>query len=204
MASGYLHHSAARVALNGGAVFLMAFALTVSAQAVADDAQWQTEPRFYLAGVTGYVEEDGASYNFDALAIAAELKISRFARRWYASVFAEYYISGDDGFDDIVNVGAYWKYNRQSWDATTFIFVNQSPGTAHTWNYAGRLRYRVAGNHKVGVEAAGSLTYTESPSLALGYYGEINDALSVNVIADPGINGRPDFAVRMELVWQVH
>ena len=123
MASGYLHHSAARVALNGGAVFLMAFALTVSAQAVADDAQWQTEPRFYLAGVTGYVEEDGASYNFDALAIAAELKISHFARRWYASVFAEYHISGDDGFDDIINVGTYWKYNRQSWDATTSSII---------------------------------------------------------------------------------
>jgi hypothetical protein len=204
MASGYLHHSAARVARNGGAVFLMAFALTVSAQAVADDAQWQTEPSFYLAGVTGYVEKDGTSYGFDALAMAAELKISHFARRWYASVFAEYHISGDDGFDDIINVGTYWKYNRQSWDATTFIFVNQTPRTAHTWYYASRLRLHVAGNHKVGVEVAGSLTHAESPTLALGYYGDINDSLSVNVIADPGINGRHDFAARMELVWQVH
>lgn len=203
MASGYLHDSAARVTRQRGAVLLVAFSVAVSAQAAADDAQWQMEPRFFLAGVTGYVEKDGASYGFDALAMAAELKISGFARRWYASMFAEYRISGDDGSDDIINVGTYWKYNRQSWDATTFIFVNQSPRTAHTWYYAGRLRFHVAGNHKVGVEAAGSLTHAESPTLALGYYGDINDSLSVNIIADPGVTGGPDFAAKLELVWQV-
>ena len=164
---------------------------------------WQAETRLYLTGMINYQKKDNSSVTFDTVATTVELKFSSDTRPYYASLFVDYQFSSDNRFDDNVNLGAYIKYSLQNWDATTYLFVNKSPTASGTWLYAGRLRYRVADNHKLGVEAMGSLRGPSSPTLALGYYVSISDSLSLNVVADPGISTGPDLAGRIELVWQI-
>jgi hypothetical protein len=83
------------------------------------------------------------------------------------------------------------------------VFVNQSPRTDKTWLYAGRLRYYVAENHKLGIEAYGQFGNAHSPQLMLGYYGDISDSVSLNLALGPLTSSGPDLSARLELVWQV-
>ena len=191
-------------------VWLCSVVLFWSIGAAADgyaelrDTGWHTETQVYLAGMTNYVKKDDTTVTFDTVAATAELKISSKARPYYAGLFVDYRFSANNRFSDDVNLGTYLKYNLRKWDATTYLFVNKSPRTKGTWLFGGRLRYRVADNHKLGVIATGSFRYPGSPELALGYFGSISDSLSLNVIADPGFNKGPDLAAHMELVWQIH
>ncbi len=178
--------------------------LLVMAVATNACADWQADVELYLTGMTDYVQKDQtlATYNF--VASTAELTISSRDRPYYASLFADYRFSTNGDLPDIVNLGGYVKYIMRRWDATTYLFVNKTSRTEDAWYYVGRLRYRVAENHKVGVFTTGSLAYPGSLDFAFGYFGSISDSLSLNVVADPGINKGPDFAAHMELVWQVH
>ena len=165
---------------------------------------WHTESRLYLTGMTSYIENRTGSVSYESFIASGELRWILPARRWYTSLFAEYRVSADDRFDDISNLGAYWKYNLDRWDVTSYLFVNVTPQSSQTWYYAGRLRYRLAENHKFGVEAAGVFSALHSPALAVSYYASLGDMLTLKIVADPGMNGSPDFAARAELMWQVH
>ena len=173
--------------------------------AFADDqaSAWIAEPQLYLAGISQIRKTHGLSDTRQSVLTAAELKFRSETHRWTASLFAEYQFSRDDQFDDIVNLGGFIKYQLGNWDTATYLFAETSSGHSESWIYAGRVRYRLAENHKVGMQAAGALDTSISPPVAFGYYGSISDSLSVNIIADPGINGAVKFAARMELVWQL-
>jgi hypothetical protein len=166
-------------------------------------AEWRKETQFYVTGISNFRRMGGSNTAFQTFAATGELKFSSRARRYSASLFADYRYSESEFATDNVNIGGLFKYNLDRWDATAFLFVATTPRTDPNWIYAGRLRYRFADGHKLGIEATGSLSYKDSPSLMLGYYGSLTDALSLNVVADPGINKGPDAAARIELVWQL-
>jgi len=168
------------------------------------DTGWRAETELYLTGVTNYQKNSGSSASIDNLAATAELLFLSDARPWYVSLFANYRFSTDSRYLDNINLGALLKYEWRKWDATTYVFVNQSSETPDTWFHAGRLRYRVAENHKLGVETTASFKDPGSLELLLVYYGEISDSLSLNVAAGPGMGEVPDFNARLELSWQVH
>jgi hypothetical protein len=165
---------------------------------------WQVEPQIYLAGMTTWLRNGQSSQSHAILATAAELKFQADAAPWHANLFVEYKYSRTERFTDIVSLGGYVRYNLTNWDTTTAIFFENNFGLVKQWVYAGRLRYRFAEHHKIGVQAAGTFEQALSPALFFGYYTTVSDSLSLNVIADPGINGGPDFAARIELVLQLH
>jgi hypothetical protein len=165
--------------------------------------EWKTETRFYLSGMSYYWAKDDASAFYDTLAATGELRFKSDSRPWYASLFADYRYSTDRDYSDNLNIGAYIKYGQYRWDATVFTFVNKSPQSDDTWLYAGRLRYRVAEDHKFGIEAFSSFENAKSPQLMLAYYGDISDNLSITVAAGRDTGNGPDLSARLELVWRV-
>jgi len=167
------------------------------------DTGWRAGTELYLTGVTNYQKNGGSSASIDNLAATAELLFLSDARPWYVSLFANYRFSTDSRYLDNINLGALLKYEWRKWDATTYVFVNQSSETPDTWFHAGRLRYRVAENHKLGVETTAPFKDPGSLELLLVYYGEISDSLSLNVAAGPGMGEVPDFNARLELSWQI-
>lgn len=173
------------------------------ANAQSIETEWRTETRFYLSGMSYYWAKEDASAFYDTLAATGELRFRSDARPWYASLFADVRYSTDQDYSDNLNIGGYVKYGHSRWDATASAFVSMSPQTDDTWFYSGRLRYRLAEDHKIGIEAFGTLKDVKSPQLMLGYYGNLSDKLSITLAAGRGTGNGPDLSARLELVWRV-
>ena len=69
--------------------------------------------------------------------------------------------------------------------------------------YAGRVRYRIQGNNKIGIEYMNTLENSDYSDIIVAYYGSLSDSLSFNVGVGRGIVGGPDLQARFELSWQV-
>jgi hypothetical protein len=192
-----------RITQAGGVALLWVSLFATEGFAQSVDTAWKTETRLYLSGMSFYWETNGDSTKYETLAATGELRFSPAARSWYASLFADYRFSWDGRHTDHVNLGGLLNYGRNKWDARTYFFVNKSPQSSDTWIYAGRLRYRVAENHRIGIEAYGSLNNSHKPELMLGYYGDISDSVSLNLALGPVTKSGPDFSARLELIWQV-
>lgn len=195
--------SAARRPWVCGLALLWSMAFVLDGHAESLTSAWRAEAQIYVAGATSHIVKDDVTATNNVLATAGELKFSSLARPWHAGLIVEYEVSMDRRSDDMLRLGGYFRYDTESWDATVFMFAGKARGTQTAWLYLGRLRYRVAENHKVGVVATGSLGSAKRPAFALGYFGSISDSLSLNLIADPGFNNGPDFATHLALVWQV-
>lgn len=196
--------TARRIGQACGIALLWAFGFATEGFAQSLDTGWRAETELYLTGMTNYQKNSGTSASIDNLAATAELLFLSDARPWYVSLFANYKFSTDSRYLNNINLGALLKYEWHKWDATTYVFVNQSSETPDTWFHAGRLRYRVAENHKLGVETTVPFKDPSSLELMLVYYGEISDSLSLNLAAGPGMGEVPDFNARLELTWQIH
>ena len=190
-----------RIAQACGIALLWASGFATDGYAQSLDTGWKAETNLYLSGITNYQKNGGTSASIDNLSTTAELRFLSDARPWIASLFANYKFSTDSRYLDNINLGALLKYRWNKWDATTYMFVNQSSRTPDTWLYAGRVRYRLAQNHKIGVEAMAPFKEPDSMELMLVYYGDISDSLSLSVAAGPGMGEVPDFGARLELTW---
>lgn len=192
-----------RIAQTCGIVLLWAFVFATEGFAQSVDTEWKAETRLYLSGMSFYWETDNDSTRYETVAATGELRFRLAVRPWYASLFADYRFSTDGRHTDHVNLGGLVKYGWEKWDATTYVFVNQSPRTERTWLYAGRVRYRVAEDHKLGIEAYGQFGNAHSPQFMFAYYGDISDSVSLNLALGPLTSSGPDFSARLELLWQV-
>lgn len=141
--------------------------------------------------------------NHDTIAATADLTIYSASRPYYGGLFVDYRYSSSSQFDDNLNLGGYFRYNRSRWDTTAWLFVNQSQDNSETWLYATRLRYRVAENYKLGIEAMAPIDHAGDADLMLGYYGSLTDSLSLNILAGAAANGTTELAARIELSWQM-
>lgn len=186
------------------AAAILAAALSGPACAGDADTGWGIRPEFHLAGITNHVERDGGSSSYDTLAATLEFTLHSDKRPYWGGPFVDYRASSDERHDDQRNIGAYFRYNWPRWDATGWLFVNRSGGGSHTWLYATRLRYRVAGSHKLGIEAMAPLEEPGSPMLMGGYYGMLSDSVSVKLLGGTKVAGAVDFSARIELVWNVY
>jgi hypothetical protein len=196
--------TARRIGQACGIVLLSVSGFATEGFAQSLDAGWRAETELYLTGMTNYQKNGRSSASIDNLAATAELLFLSDTRPWYVSLFANYKFSTDGHYLDNINLGALLKYEWYEWDATTYVFVNQSSETPDTWFHAGRVRYRVAENHKLGVETTVPFKDPDSLELMLVYYGEISDSISLTVAAGPGMGEVPDFNARLELTWQIH
>jgi len=177
----------------------------VAADVQADSllSEWRAETNLYLAGISRYRRSGNSTGNTQSLATTAELRFVPYARRWHTGLFADYQFTADSRFDNELNIGSFFQYSWNRWDATTFAFVNKTPGKPGAWFHAERLRYRIAENHRLGMEMSGAFSHWDTPAPQLGYYGAISDSISLNVIAGPFGDGAQQLSARIELVWQI-
>lgn len=186
----------------GSALLLL---VGIAPVAPAEELIGRTEirPELHITGISKYEGRSGKSYNHDVAAITAGLTLYPHARPYYGGVFIDQRFSLDGSKDPGRNLGAYFRYNTARWDATSWLFVNQSPQSPDTWLYAARLRYRVFDGHKLGMEAAAPVNDANTPDLMLGYYRSVSESLSLNFLIGAGSSGQPARKARLELSWQI-
>jgi hypothetical protein len=158
----------------------------------------------YIGAISNYYRSAGDSTGFDTFYVTAELNVYPSMKPYHAGLFIDYRNSSSDRLNDNVNLGGYFRFDLSRWDATTWLFVNRSPDEAGTWVYATRIRYRLTDSYKIGIEALAPLEQADKPKLMGGLYGSLSESLSFRALAGAGVRNGPDFAARLELLWQVH
>ncbi len=182
---------------------LCTFMIAGESNAQSGDRNCGIEPRLYLSALGYYWAKDDASARFDNLAATTELRITPCHRSWHAGLFVDYRYSADHLHHDKLNIGSLINFGRHRWDARLYAFVSTSPRSRHHWVYMGRVRYRLADDHKVGLEAIGNFRHAKAPQLLLAYYATVTDSLSLTLAAGRGTHAGPDLSARLELAWRV-
>ena len=185
-----------RPTLKGRVVLLWLATMATTAQADV------TFPLYLSAGT--YYQSDGETANtFQAVAASAEILLSSPVSPWSTGLFVGRVYSQDSEQDGAVFAGGLVEHQISVWDTTVSLINYDPPGDTGQWKYFGRVRYRFADSHKLGVEVIGSLRDPSTPNLMVGYYGTISDSLSLNVAAGPVAGKSDDFSARLELIWQI-
>ncbi len=184
-----------------GALLLLSLADS-QARADAPDDGWQLSIPLYLSAGAYIISSNSGSDSFNSLNGSAELLLSSPRQPVSAALFVDYHYSPDEQYNGIFNTGGYAKYQGIRWDITAALFNHDGPASSDLWAYAGRVRYRFAENHKVGIEILAALRDASSPNLAFGYYGDISDSLSIKITAGANFKTGSKRAARTELVWQ--
>jgi len=186
-------------------IFVALLGLTLAdsiARAETATDGWQVSIPAYLSAGAYYLTGNNGSHSFSSANAAAEILLSSPERPYSAALFVDYHYSPDEHYNGILNAGAYAKYQGIRWDTTAALFNHDGPESSDIWAYAGRIRYRLVGNHKVGVEILGALRDASSPNLGIGYYGDISDTLSIKIVAGANFKSGTQRAARTELIWQ--
>ena len=179
--------------------------LSVIGTANADNlpADWVLSPGLSITGAGKYHLTEGVATRYNLLAATAELEIRSPSRPYYGGLFADYRLYPGSQVDNQVNLGAFARYDLPQWDFTAYVFSHRSLGQSGTAMFAGRVRYRIRGNNKIGFEYMSTLENRDFSDITVAYYGSISDSLSFNIGAGRGIAGGPDLQVRVEISWQV-
>jgi hypothetical protein len=184
----------------------MAIMLMLLAALVASESAGSTEadivPEFYVTAMSNFYRTEDQSTWFDTYAATFELNWYPQRKPFYGGLVIDYRDSSSDMLQDNLNVGGYFRYNFSRWDSTTWLFVNRSPESEPVWVYLTRLRYRIADSHKIGMEALAPIERADAPKLMIGYYGQVTESLSMNVLGGRSIDGGPDIAAKIELMWR--
>ena len=151
-----------------GALLILSLADSV-ARADTADSTWQISVPAYLSAGAYHLSRGTVFHSFNSVNASAEILISSPDRPYLAALFVDYHYSPDEQFNGIFNTGSYVKYQGSRWDTTAALFNHDGPEASDLWAYAGRIRYRLVRNHKVGIEILGALRNPSSPDLGLGY-----------------------------------
>ncbi len=184
-----------RPTLKGRLVLLWLATMATTAQADV------TFPLYLSAG--SYYQSDGETANtFQAVTASAEVLLSSPVSPWSTGLFVGRVYSQDSEQDGAVFAGGLVEHQISVWDTTVSLINYDPPGDTGRWKYFGRVRYRIAGSHKLGVEVIGSLRDPSTPNLMVGYYGTISKALSVKLVIGSKSKSGNERVARTELVWQ--
>ena len=178
--------------------------LSGDARADSPDSGWQLSFPISLTAGAFYYNSGKEPVSYASVATTIEFKFSSLARPYSSAVFIDYRKSANRRFDDVVNVGGYFQYQHDNWDTTAYLFTHDTPLESHQWVYGGRIRYRLAERHKVGIENLGLVDDPGSSSLMFGYYGQISRNLSIKFVAGASIDSWWEQTARTELVWQIN
>ena len=175
-----------------------------SANAEYRSPDWALSPGLSITGAAKYQLTEGVTTRYDQFVATAELELSSPSRPYYGGLFADYRLSPGTAVDDQVNLGAFIRYDLPLVDFTAYVFSHRSVGDPATAMFAGRVRYRIHGSNKIGLEYLSTLENNDYADVTIAYYGSISDSLSFNIGAGRGVVGGPDLQARVELTWQVH
>jgi len=196
--------SRARTVLNIACFGLLWLTLSAStARATATEDNWQLSVPVYLAAGSHYYTSSGTTGTFNSISAYVEAVLSSPARPYSVGMFVDYSYSSDRRNDGTVNAGGLIEYEFDNWDTNAYLFTNRSPGVPSIGLYAGRVRYEVVNNHKLGIELIGTLREPSASTLMFGYYGTISRSLSLNFVSGASLRSARHRAARIELVWQI-
>ncbi len=187
-----------------GIVLLWASAASADGPPASRVDRWQISVPLYLTGGVYYQSIGDADVTIESVTATVEFLLSSEAHPYSAAFFVDYMNSPDSRYSGSMNAGAAFELWSHRWDLTAAAMIGKSPGAPHQWGYAGRLRYRFAQLHRVGIEVVGSFDDIPSPGLMLGYYGDITGTFSLRVAAGARLSAYRERVVRAELVWRVN
>lgn len=167
-------------------------------------ASWQFALPVFVTVGTHVQQTAGTTARFDTLATFVELRLWSPCRSWSMSMFADYRITSHSRIADTLKKGLLFRHSSNDWDTLAAVFRSDPRGKPGAWGYAGRIRYRLAGNHKIGVESFGNHRRLDTAYLMLGYYGGLSPDLSVQFVAGSNVEDRRDKVARLEVVWQLN
>ena len=170
----------------------------------AEASGWRFRLPVFLTAGTHVQESEDATVRFDALSAFVELRLWTPYRPWSTSMFVDYRVSSDDRVADTLKTGLLFRHQDSDWDTLAAVFRSEPNGRPRSWGHAGRIRYRLAREHKIGIESFGNHRQLEAAYLMLGYYRDLSSAFSVQLVAGSQVEGRHDRAARMEIVWQIN
>ncbi len=177
-------------------------ALTASAPAAALDDGWRVSVPLYLTAGS-YFQSDGVSTDsYQGVVAAAEVVFSSPLRAYSAGFFAAHFFSADRSHDGTALAGGLFEHGIRNWDSSLYVVNYDAPDASPLWKFAGRVRYRVAARHKLGVEIVGPFGDRSAANVMLGYYGTISRSLSVKFVAGSKFKSGQNRSARTELVWQ--
>ena len=166
------------------------------------NSRWQVTLPLYLTAGSYYQSNGETTNTFQAVAASAEILVSSPVSPWSSGLFVGRVYSPDSERNGAVFAGGLVKHQISEWDTTVSLINYDPPGDTGQWKYFGRVRYRFADDHKLGVEVMGSLRDPSTPNLMLGYYGTISRAFSVKLVVGSKAKTGNERVVRTELVWQ--
>ncbi len=183
-----------------GLIWLGAFA--ANAPAIAADDGWRVSVPLYLTAGS-YFHSNGVSTDtYQGVVASAEIVLSSPAHPYTTGVFVAQFFSDDRRQDGTVLAGGLFEHEIRNWDSSLYVFNYDAPDAKPLWEFAGRVRYRFAARHKLGVEVVGPFRDSSTSNVMLGYYGTISRSLSVNVVAGTDLKSGQQRVARTELVWQ--
>ena len=166
--------------------------------------QWSTRLPIYLSATMRYGDSIDSHNRLAMLAGMLELQFQHGCRPWTAGPFLDVRLTSDRQTRKILSSGAIFRHMGGRWDTTALLFRQMPSNDSATWSYAARLRYRITPTSKLGAEAFGSIEHPESTRLMIGYYADVSDSVSFQLVADTKIGRQSSRAARMDLVWQIN
>jgi hypothetical protein len=177
-------------------------AMAGNAHTASADSRWQVSFPVYLAAGAYYQSNAEASSTFQAVAGSAELLLSSQERPYSFGLFAVQVYSPDGRQSGAFIAGGLFEHQLHNWDTTANLFKYDARGANGVWRYFGRVRYRFADKHKLGIEVVGSLRDPVASNLMVGYYGTISRSFSVKLVVGSRFSAGQNRVARTELVWQ--
>ena len=204
MNHGTHYRSAAQFARHriGLASFALLGVIATAANAESAASRWHVSFPVYLSAGAYYQSDGETTDTFQAVAGSAEVLFSSQAHPYSIGLFVGQVYSPDDRRNGAVFGGGLFEHQLRSWDTTASLFNYDSRGADRLWKYFGRVRYRFATRHKLGIEVVGPLRDPSASNLMVGYYGTITESFSVNFVVGSQVNAGRNRVARTELVWQ--
>jgi len=164
--------------------------------------EFAVTPRVFLAGVSQWQPGGDHGTDFRSFGAFAELRMGPRGAPWFGSLFVDHELPGAGAVSRSTGVGAYLRRTAGRFELTTLAMHRSFDERPPAWLYGGRVRYRLAERHRLGLELKGSFGHGGSHKTLLAWYHEFADDVSLNLAAGP-LSGSGPATVRMELVWQL-
>lgn len=186
------------------ALTLLFLGLPAAATAGPSAPDWQLEFPVSVTSGTYHRATAAGSTRLDAIWASAGVELAARRGPWQAALFADRWFSRERPIDGTIISGAKVSLDAGRADWLAVVMNNRPRNGADTWNWAGRMRYRVAPRHKFGVEMFGDPGRPDRTRLSLGYWGRITTDLSATLVYGADIHDLHDRSARIEFSWRIN
>lgn len=184
-----------------------AFALFWASQLTAEptisayERGWEISLPVYASLMAYRVYDGETTVDFQTFSLSTEVSFTREGSPWTTGVFVDGRLSTADVHDRALSTGVFVEHYASQWDSTAYAFRADRPGASAAWYFGSRVRYRVRGPHKVGLELIGDFDDPAASYLLLGYYLKLTPSLSFRLAGGTNLATGGDYVGRTELVW---